>query len=251
MIIIIVTICFAGFFNGNNKPTVSDDDVYYYDDDSSNDKYYENNDYYYDNLEDDTSTDDTVSSSHTNKETETTNKQETTTRKETTTPKETTTKKETTTVEFKDTYLALYKEENVLNEEEDEDFWGVVTYNKTLTSNTNATMEHSIYWYNNNNVVASSSVIYNLEGKYDVVTGTYFLWQDDKDTDLPGYFEIYGDGKRLYTSEYIEAGVLPKDFSVNIKGVQKLTVVLYGVGTGGFLGHGAHYGISNFIAEMN
>ena len=146
----------------------------------------------------------------------------------------------------------LYLEENVLNEEIDDRFWGTIGYDYNMVSNDNREMNHAIKWYtNNNDASASAKVYYNLEGKYDTVMGTIFLSQDSRDSNLAGYFEVYGDGKLLYTSPKVAAGVLPQDISVSVTGVQKLQIAFHGNGTGGFLGTGADYGVNNLIAKKN
>lgn len=68
------------------------------------------------------------------------------------------------------------------------------------------------------------NVYYNLEGKYDTVTGTIFLENRTKNSDKISYFEAYGDGKLIYTSPKMTAGVLPQEISFDISGIQKLTL---------------------------
>lgn len=63
---------------------------------------------------------------------------------------------------------------------------------------------------------------YNLGGKYDTVTGTIFLLEGVKSTDEKGWFQAYGDGKLIYTSSKVTAGVLPQDIRFSVKGVQRL-----------------------------
>ena len=45
---------------------------------------------------------------------------------------------------------------------------------------------------------------------------------------IVGYFKAYGDGKLLYTSPKMTAGVLPEEISFDISGVQKLTLSFFG-----------------------
>lgn len=146
----------------------------------------------------------------------------------------------------------LYIKDNTLNCEKDEEFCGVLYFDSNMKSNDNREMEHSIRWYNKNNVKsASERAIYNLEGKYDTVSGTIFLSQADKDSTMSGYIEVYGDGKLLYTSPEISAGVLPQDFEVNVTGIQKLQISFHGQGTGGLVSSGPSFGVSNLIAQKN
>lgn len=110
----------------------------------------------------------------------------------------------------------------------------------------------SIYWFNNNTVTsAAGKAHFILDSKYDTVSGTVFLSYKSKNTDLPGYLELYGDGKLLYTSPTFKAGVLPENFEVDVSGVYKLTVAFHGTGTGGFLGSSPAFGVSNLIAQKS
>ncbi|MBE6752509.1 MAG: hypothetical protein E7556_08300 [Ruminococcaceae bacterium] len=143
----------------------------------------------------------------------------------------------------------LYYADNYLEMQDGENFIGTVYFNRTATSNDNTQYEHCIYWYNKNDVNACDSVIYNLDGKYDAVKGTLFLCAKEKNNGYPSYIEIYGDGKLLYTSPKIKAGVLPQDIDVDISGVHKLKVSFYAIGDGssifGFYGTGH---LSDFVA---
>ncbi len=123
----------------------------------------------------------------------------------------------------------LYLEENVLYEDETGDVYGGVVFNRTLETNNNKTMAHSMRWYDGKQEDDGShwNVHYNLEGKYDIVTGTIFLENNAKNSDKISYFEVYGDGKLIYTSPKMTAGVLPQEISFDISGVQKLTLSFY------------------------
>ena len=94
-------------------------------------------------------------------------------------------------------------------------------------------MNHCIIW---DNLLADTdshiTEYYNLEGRYDTVTGTVFLSDSDKDEKDECYFEAYGDGKLLYTSPKISAGFLPQDISFSVSGVQELKIVFKGSGSG-------------------
>lgn len=146
----------------------------------------------------------------------------------------------------------LYIKDNTLKIECDDAYWGTLGFDKNMKSNDNQSMEHSISWYNNNDTLSSSiRAVYNLEGKYDTLSGIIFLAQSDKDSTLSGYFEVYGDGKLLFTSSKISAGVLPQSFEVNVTGIQKLQISFHGIGTGGFLGSGPEYGVNNLVVQKN
>lgn len=90
---------------------------------------------------------------------------------------------------------------------------------------------------------------YLLNGKYNKVSGTAFLPQDDKNSTSGIFFEIYGDGKLLYTSPTMTAGVLPAPFEVDVTGVENLRVQFYAV-KGKYGGDGSpDLGISDFKAS--
>lgn len=141
--------------------------------------------------------------------------------------------------------FALYLEENVLYEDETGDIYGGVSeFNDVQKSNNNQEMAHSMIWYNNKdeNDGSSWNLHYNFEGKYDVVTGTIFLTDYSRDDKASAYFEAYGDGKLLYTSPKVSAGVLPQHVQFNVSGVQKLTISFYGSDS-------THGGVSNLVAQ--
>lgn len=149
-----------------------------------------------------------------------------------------------------DTYVQylpyeLYLEENVLYEDESGDVYGSAEYDITMDSNNNKTLTHCIRWYDNKDTNESSwNVYYNLEGKYDTVSGTIFLEDFYKDYKSPGYFEVYGDGKLLYTSPEVQAGVLPQEFDFSVSEIQKLKISFHGC-------EGANYGVSNLVAQKD
>lgn len=143
----------------------------------------------------------------------------------------------------------LYIEDNCLSIEDDGDFWGIIKFDKNEKSNNSKEMNHSILWYNNSNDATVSKVAtYNLEGKYDNVTGTIYLPEYVKNTSYTGYFKAYGDGKLIYTSPKVTKDVLPQEISFSVTGIQKLKIKFYGQGTGGFLSYGPDFGVSNLTA---
>ncbi len=149
-----------------------------------------------------------------------------------------------------DTYIqylpyALYLDENVLYEDESGDVYGSAEFDITMESNDNKTMPHCIRWYDNKDTNENSwNVYYNLEGKYDTVTGTLFLEDYYKDYKSPGYFEVYGDGKLLYTSPEVQAGVLPQKIDFDVSGIQKFKISFHGC-------EGTNYGLSNLVAQKD
>lgn len=124
--------------------------------------------------------------------------------------------------------FVLYLEENVLNEEEIGDVYGGVEYDSTIISNNNKTMLNTMRWYEGKEYDGSYlNVNYDFAGKYDTVTGTIFIDEYAKNDEGVSYFKAYGDGKLLYTSPKVTAGVLPQEISFNVSGVQKLTISFY------------------------
>lgn len=140
----------------------------------------------------------------------------------------------------------LYDEDNVLYEDETGDVHGGVEFNETLETNNNKTMAHSMRWYDGKQEDDGNhwNVYYNLEGKYDTVTGTIFLENRTKNSDKISYFEAYGDGKLIYTSPKMTAGVLPQEISFDISGIQKLTLSFYA-------SDDTSCGISNMTAQKD
>lgn len=138
----------------------------------------------------------------------------------------------------------LYDEDNILYEERNNLGWlENIEFDVERTTNTNKEMKHCIVWDTSNTDDTSYyAEHYNLGGKYDLVTGTLFLSDLQKDNTNECYFEAYGDGKLLFTSSRISAGFLPEDFSFSVSGIQELKIV--------FKGAGAGY-VSNFVAQKD
>lgn len=79
------------------------------------------------------------------------------------------------------------------------------------------------------------SIEYYLAGKYAALSGVLCVSEDCKNIDTTSYFEIYADGKLVYTSPEMTQGSLPESFQVDIQHCQKLKIVLYGYNS--FLGN--------------
>ena len=152
---------------------------------------------------------------------------------------------------------ALYTEANCLNIEEKGDIWGPLCFDRNNQSNDNREMSHVIEWYKDeayyHDSDSSASIIanYNLAGKFDTVSGVIFLPRNSRDTSFTGYFEAYGDGKLIYTSPKITAGVLPQDINFSVTGVQRLQIAFHGQGTGRSWPSGLRFGVSNLVAQKN
>lgn len=157
-------------------------------------------------------------------------------------------------VEYYKEYLpfALYKEENCLSQEKEE-YYSTIQYDSKLTSNNSKTMQNCIrIGYENTSSGLLFSVTYNLDGNYDKLSGTQFVTADSKSIEQNAYFEIYGDGKKLFTSDTMGVNYLPKNFSVDISGISILNVKFYGdTNFSSLMLDLVHYGVSDFVATKN
>lgn len=162
-------------------------------------------------------------------------------------------------VEYYKEYLPfeLYKEENYLSQKQGESNWmNLIYYNQKCTSNDSKTMRHCVYVAYDSVDVSSSSLLrtvtYNLGKKYDVVSGTEFIPYYSRSREQKGYFEIYGDGKKIFTSNILGVNFLPKDFSINVENIDTLTIKYYGDTNYRSLNlDTVAYGISNLVATKN
>ena len=136
----------------------------------------------------------------------------------------------------------LYKSKNCLSKQ------NKFFYDCKVTANDSSNMINCMYVvydiYNSSDFLGEAT--YNLAKKYDKVIGTGFLVSGWHSYEQNGYFEMYGDGKKIYTSSKFKVNYLPKDFSVDVTGVSTLTVKYYGV-----TNEVGAYGISNFVATKN
>lgn len=150
--------------------------------------------------------------------------------------------------------MKMYLEKNIL-ETVELSSWSAVWEKQTIEANNGTVYKNCLKFAPNiTNMGHFLTYTYILEGKYDTVSGTLFLPEEDKNEPVQGYFEAYGDGKLLYTSETIKSGVLPIDFSFSVTGVYKLELLFYGgdnASTIFNLGSGNSYAISNLSARKN
>lgn len=147
----------------------------------------------------------------------------------------------------------LYVKDNCLSIEKTGFVNGNLSFEKEDTSNNNKEMNHCLLWYNNSS--DSEQYItanYLLDGKYDVLSGTLFLTEENKDTSYEGFFEIYADGKLVYTSPKITKNVLPQDFKLSVTKVKNLKIIFYAQGNFTMMG-GTYvdFGINNLTATKN
>lgn len=147
--------------------------------------------------------------------------------------------------------MALYDKNNVLYEDSNLEGHGQIWYKTSETANNNEGVMNIIYAVidSRNKVVANFyNLHYSLDGNYDSIKGSIFLTQKCKSAKAKGYFEAYGDGKLIFTSPTVTAGVLPQNFSFNVKNVKDLVLKFYG---GGDMSGWAtvEYGVANLTAE--
>lgn len=72
--------------------------------------------------------------------------------------------------------------------------------------------------------------VYNLEGKYNVLTGTIAVDKGSIGSKKIGFIKIYGDEVLLWEDTNIDALTEPYDISVNVSGVKHLKIVMCGQG---------------------
>lgn len=155
-------------------------------------------------------------------------------------------------VEYYKEYLPfeLYKEKNYLNQNKVQSCW--FDYNTKCTANNSDTMLNCVSvsfhpWDSG----MYATVTYNLGKKYDIVSGTQFVTQSSKNINQKGYFEIYGDGKKIFTSSVMDVNFLPEKFSVKVTGVDTLIVKYYDDPNPKNGLDYPEYGISNFVATKD
>lgn len=137
----------------------------------------------------------------------------------------------------------LYNEDNILKKDTSSSFYNSSTTNDNIEKENVIRYSAAVTTENYKN-----SYTYKLSKKYDTVSGTLFLPKDDKDTKNQSYFIVYADGKKIYTSTNITAGVLPQSIEFNVSGVDTLTIEAYCIKASSEWSKSDIY-ISNFIAQ--
>ena len=146
--------------------------------------------------------------------------------------------------------FALYDEDNTLqikNYDHTEPYFSSIP----VKANDQTEMNNCISMFYDYTVTSDplSEVSYNLARKYDTLSGIEFITNSKKSIEQEGYFEIFGDGKKLYTSQTFKPSVLPKKFTIDVSGVDRLIIVFHGhTDHWDSLGGGGGYEISNLIA---
>ena len=75
---------------------------------------------------------------------------------------------------------------------------------------------------------SNSYNIYYLQGQYAKLEGKFVLNFSNRGNVAKPRAEIYGDGRLLYESPEITAGILPQEFSLDVSGVQVLRICIDG-----------------------
>ena len=98
------------------------------------------------------------------------------------------------------------------------------------TDNFGNTYKHALNIYSELTALRAgdwTSVRYYLGGAYSTFSGTCITPYDDRDNDVSGYLEIYGDDVLLYKSPTMVSDSTPEPFSVDISGVTFLRIVFW------------------------
>jgi alpha-galactosidase len=113
--------------------------------------------------------------------------------------------------------------------------WGVPMKNKSIDNKTltiaGKTFERGFATH------SVSSLLILLEGKATVFTAQVGMDDEVKGHDAAAEFEIYGDGKKLWSSGVMRIGDAAKPCSVQLSGVKKLELVVADGGNGNYYDH--------------
>lgn len=99
---------------------------------------------------------------------------------------------------------------------------GSVSVDNNLTDNTNVTYRHSLWidgWGKN-----PYWVEYFTNGNYGKFTGVCGCSYENRSSSESKYFEVYGDGKLLYTSPTMTSSSIPVSFDIDIGNVRVVKI---------------------------
>lgn len=99
---------------------------------------------------------------------------------------------------------------------------GDVEIDDNLTDNTNVTYRHSL-WVDKWGTKARW-VEYFTNGNYEKFSGICGCSYDNRSGSDSKYFEVYGDGKILYTSPTMTSSSIPVNFNIDISGVRVVRI---------------------------
>lgn len=147
----------------------------------------------------------------------------------------------------------LYFKNNAISYKENDDYWGGMDWNIKVNSNNNKSMENCLGFFYHSDYSGQYEINYSLAKKYNKVTGTVFVPESRKNQLQTANFKVYGDGKLLYTSKNLSKNVMPNHFSIDVSGVDVLSVQFYGTRKENYILGDAWTGfaISNLVATKN
>lgn len=85
-------------------------------------------------------------------------------------------------------------------------------------------MYRNISFIGDTGCYGEGSANYYIQGKYTTFSGTVAVPSGNENNTRSSFFEIYGDGNLLYTSPVMTNTSFPENFSIDITGVQLLTI---------------------------
>lgn len=145
----------------------------------------------------------------------------------------------------------LYNSTNVLVCKYGRGYYNELSFGKDEIANNNEEMKNAITTWNLYNSGEGfgeiATVTYNLDGKYDQITGKIYVAMAGRSKSQTGYFEAYGDGKLIYTSPKMSEGILPQDIAFSVTNIRSLEIKFYGMGSS--LSGRCGYGVSNLVAQ--
>ncbi len=90
------------------------------------------------------------------------------------------------------------------------------------TDNTGKSHEHTL----NIRCARNGSQTYLLDGKYDGLSGVFYLRQEERDTQAKASLSIFGDGRPLWSCYDMTGGIRPVEFNIDVSGVDELKLVI-------------------------
>lgn len=96
-----------------------------------------------------------------------------------------------------------------------------VTNSDLLTANNNQEFKRGSSFYVGQDG-SFNTISFLLNGEYKYISGYFYLPKEYKNLSYNQYFSIIGDGKTLYESEALTAGVEPIEFKVNVEEVKTI-----------------------------
>lgn len=103
-----------------------------------------------------------------------------------------------------------------------------VDMHDTLEDNTGNMYHNAMfmchYSYGKGRRIGEGSADYFINGKYATFSGTVAVPRGNANDSRSAYFEVYGDGKLLYTSPTMKNDSFPETFDIDISGVKVLKI---------------------------